>query len=619
MPIDGTPNDETLNGTSGDDIINGFDGDDTLRGNAGADALFGGNDNDSLDGGDGADTLDGGNGDDALTADEFDTLDGGAGEDIAIIDLSGLVGDVTMALDFTAGVVNTFAGATSFVNCEMLSLTTGVGDDTITYDSSAIYGDSSRTPFWHAGEGDDLVVVDWSDLRFAITGGTGSIAYGSSSISLTGVDRFHYTGGSGNDTLTGGANADVLAGSGGNDSLTGGDGADALTGGDGNDTLSAGNGADNAGKDNANGGDGDDTINAAFKDKIDGGNGRDVLNLDLSDRTEAAKLKFDPLVNNKVLGTTFKNIENLNLDTGSGDDQLTIDSNAIQLAPGSDGSWDGNLGTDTLTVNFADESLSVTVSTSSVAIADFSFGISDIEIVDITTGSGDDSVTGRDGADTISTNAGSDTVTAGAGDDIVNGGDGRDTLRGGIDNDTLNGGSDRDSLLGEDGNDTLTGGSGAGRDTLTGGIGDDLLTGGAGNDRLQGDAGRDTLDGGADADLMWYASIADSTGPLIDTVVSFDFSMDRFHFFGGVTGMDAAVTTGTLSDATFDADLTNAMTALGSRHAVLFTPDAGQYAGAVFLVVDGNGTAGFQANADYVVHLLTPVNIDQADVTDFQG
>jgi Ca2+-binding RTX toxin-like protein len=621
MPIDGTPNDETLSGTAGDDIINGFDGDDTLRGNDGADALFGGNDNDNLDGGAGADILDGGAGDDAITADASDTIDGGTGKDLATINLSSLVGNITQVFDFTAGVVNTFAGGPSFQNIELLALTTGVGDDTITYDSSAVYGASTRTSFWHAGEGNDHVIVDWSNLVFAITGSATGMSYGSTTLSFTGVDQFDFTGGSGNDSFTGGIGSDVLIGNSGNDSLTGGDGDDSLTGGDGNDTISAGNGTNNAGIDQVNGGGGDDTINAALRDKIDGGDGRDVLNLDLSDLTTNAKLNFNPLANNKVAHTNFKNIENLNLDTGSGDDQLTFDSNAIQLAPSSDGSWDAGLGTDKLTVIFADQILSVSVSASTLQIADFSFGYTGVEILDITTGAGNDTLTGGGGADTFVTNEGNDSVTAGAGNDSANGGEGRDTLRGGIDNDTLNGGNDRDQLFGDDGNDTLNGGGGAlsGRDTLTGGNGDDNLSGGSGNDRLQGDAGRDTLEGGADSDVMWYASVADSTGPLIDSVVNFDFTIDRFHFAGGVTGLDATVATGTLSDASFDTDLANAMAGLVAHHAVIFTPDAGQYAGSVFLVVDGNGTAGFQANADYVVRLLSPVNIDQADVTDFQA
>ena len=41
--------------------------------------------------------------------------------------------------------------------------------------------------------------------------------------------------------------------------------------------------------------------------------------------------------------------------------------------------------------------------------------------------------------------------------------------------------------------------------------------------------------------------------------------------------------------------------ALPLHDAVLFTPNAGGLAGHTFLIVDANGTAGYQAGADYVI------------------
>ncbi|MFC7608070.1 M10 family metallopeptidase C-terminal domain-containing protein [Teichococcus aestuarii] len=60
----------------------------------------------------------------------------------------------------------------------------------------------------------------------------------------SGVRMANFIGGSGNDTLTGTAQADILQGQGGNDTLSGGAGADTLSGGDGNDILTGGRGAD---------------------------------------------------------------------------------------------------------------------------------------------------------------------------------------------------------------------------------------------------------------------------------------------------------------------------------------------------------------------------------------
>ena len=68
------------------------------------------------------------------------------------------------------------------------------------------------------------------------------------------------------------------------------------------------------------------------------------------------------------------------------------------------------------------------------------------------------------------------------------------------------------------------------------------------------------------------------------------------------------INTGTLSTASFDADLGAAVSgALGAGKAVLFTADAGSFAGRAFLVADGNGLAGYQAGEDYVIELIDPV------------
>ncbi|MDU9002943.1 calcium-binding protein [Sedimentitalea todarodis] len=74
----------------------------------------------------------------------------------------------------------------------------------------------------------------------------------------------------------------------------------------------------------------------------------------------------------------------------------------------------------------------------------------------------------------------------------VTGGSGDDTLIGGHSDDVISGGSGTDFLSGGAGNDTLMGG--AQRDLLRGGAGDDVLQGGAGADRLFGGAGADVFE-----------------------------------------------------------------------------------------------------------------------------
>jgi len=83
------------------------------------------------------------------------------------------------------------------------------------------------------------------------------------------------SGGTGNDTLTGTANADLLAGNAGNDTLNGGAGNDRLLGGAGNDTLNGGTGNDilygGAGNDTLTGGTGADTFAWTLADRGTGG------------------------------------------------------------------------------------------------------------------------------------------------------------------------------------------------------------------------------------------------------------------------------------------------------------------------------------------------------------
>jgi hypothetical protein len=87
-----------------------------------------------------------------------------------------------------------------------------------------------------------------------------------------------------------------------------------------------------------------------------------------------------------------------------------------------------------------------------------------------------------------------------------------------------------------------------------------------------------------------------------------------------VTGIDSAITTGALTARRFDANLATAVnsTKLGAHHAVLFTPNAGTHSGDTFLIVDANGVAGYQANADLVILLgANSTNLGSLSAFDF--
>jgi hypothetical protein len=118
----------------------------------------------------------------------------------------------------------------------------------------------------------------------------------------------------------------------------------------------------------------------------------------------------------------------------------------------------------------------------------------------------------------------------------------------------------------------------------------------------------DLLTAGASLDTFGFASASASTGPAYDTIAGVNFAHDKFDVttsINGVTGINAAVTSGTLSTTSFNTDLASDLgaTKLSADHAVLFTASAGSLAGDTFLVVDLNGTAGYQANSDLVIRL----------------
>ncbi|MBX9857982.1 MAG: hypothetical protein K2Y20_00140 [Sphingomonas sp.] len=143
---------------------------------------------------------------------------------------------------------------------------------------------------------------------------------------------------------------------------------------------------------------------------------------------------------------------------------------------------------------------------------------------------------------------------------------------------------------------------------IYGGTAADTLTGGGAADWIFGGNGGDTLRGGNGADVFFYDAAVQSSSTNYDRLLDFDFANDRIQISGQVHDTYATVTSGLLSDGTFDANLATALNAqlIGGR-AVFFTPNSGTLAGQTFLVVDANGVDGYQAGADYVFQLPNAV------------
>ncbi|HEX8620966.1 MAG TPA: calcium-binding protein, partial [Allosphingosinicella sp.] len=204
-----------IRGGSGNDDFTGHDLNDLLIGNAGNDSLRGLGGDDRLEGGAGDDYLEPGRG--------RDWIDGGSGRDQAVIDLGDEMGRVIFSTNSAASAVGqTLRDGTHLRNVELVSLTTGSGDDLIRVTSgghsfTTMAGDDelrltmSSAPaayvWWNGHDGEDHLVADLSGATAAVQTFDGShynvTIGGQSVITAYAVDRFTVSGGSGNDDLVG--------------------------------------------------------------------------------------------------------------------------------------------------------------------------------------------------------------------------------------------------------------------------------------------------------------------------------------------------------------------------------------------------------------------------------
>ena len=590
----------TLIGGSGNDVLAGGNGYDDIYGGAGNDilggvydTLYGGDNRDYLYGGAGDDTLNGGAGD--------DIIDGGDGDDWGEFDYSSATADLTLGtigttrwkrdgtsadvgdsdyadyeyqrfvVDISAAGDGTDIETDYFTNIENFELIGGSGDDTL--DGGAgddkLYGGAGND-ILDGGDSYDTAVFDYSSAT--------------SDLTLDLSDTTYWKQDSVGDwTQTGATSADYqrfqldVARDGTIDetdyfknieefTLIGGSGDDILTGGDGYDTLNGG-----AGNDILNGGDG--YADAVFDYSL----ATEDLTLDLSDTTywkqdrngdwtqsgataaDYQRFQLDVDRDGTIDETDyFKNIEDIVLTAGAGDDTLTAgeSGNGLEggggddtLTGGAGDDWfDGGGGSDRFDGGAGDDwawfrYLSAT--------SDLTLDISDAtrwkQNADGTWASGagaeyDYQRFVADGETDYFKNIEDFYIFSGGGDDILTGGDGRDTLDGAAGDDILDGGAGDDNAdfdywyatadLTLDLTDTMrwkqnadgTWASGAGAEYtyqifvagdetdyfknienfgIYAGSGNDVLTGGAGYDILDGGAGNDTLNGGDDGDWLY--------------------------------------------------------------------------------------------------------------------
>jgi Ca2+-binding RTX toxin-like protein len=127
---------------------------------------------------------------------------------------------------------------------------------------------------------------------------------------------------------------------------------------------------------------------------------------------------------------------------------------------------------------------------------------------------------------------------------------------------------------------------------LDGGQGNDVLHAGAGTDTLYGDLGADTLTGGAGSDTFVYKAAAESAGGSYDIITDFDASHDEIALPFTIRAIDPTQTAASLNQLPTAFDAAH----LGAHHAALAIVGTN-----TFLVVDANGTAGYQSGADILI------------------
>ena len=293
---------------------------------------------------------------------------------------------------------------------------------------------------------------------------------------------------------------------------------------------------------------------------------------------------------------------------GTGDDRINGDDGNDLLSGGSgNDAYDGGAGTDT--VDFSGTAaVSVNLSLTAAQFTGDGFD-SFINIENVLSGDGNDSLVGNGSANVLTAGLGQDTLSGGIGNDSLYGGAGNDSLTGGTQNDRLDGGIGIDTAdytgttavsvnlsltSGQDtgtGIDTLVGienvTSGSGNDRLIGnssgntlisGLGDDTVKGGSGNDWLYGGAGNDSLVGGSGNDIFVFNSTLGANN--VDKISDFQTGFDRIHldntFFQGISN-------GNMSATSYAANLTG-LAGDGSDR-VIYETDTGR----LFFDADGTG------------------------------
>ncbi len=463
-----------------------------------------------------------------------DYLDGGLGQDSFIATDGSYVqtGDTVIGgLGSDSIIIN--GGILTFDSATHANIT---GVEWFQLNSDAAHVLTFGAGYFSAGTG-----ITNNIVKISTTATTAGITVDGSSVFNT-TECFSINGGEGSDSIISGGGADTINGGNGSDSIWGYEGADLIYGGNGADTI-----AGDEGSNTVYGDAGDDIIfiNNIGNEFIDAGSGNDVLDIDVAQ-----------LDNNDTVTGGSGNADILRVTSGtaslstavmtnlSGFEQIHLNTNAAHTITLNDSYYSSS--------GFSGHIVIVTT-TSNVGVNINGSGLTGANSINVTAGSGDDTISGGAGNDTMefaSANLDSnDTISGGSGNaDVLRISSGTLTLNTstfsnlvGVEQFQLNSnaahiitlndgyysstgfsglittvtttsttgiivnasgltGTRVINATGGDGADTIQGG--AGNDTITLGFGSDSILGGAGNDSIIGVSGNKYIDGGAGNDTI---------------------------------------------------------------------------------------------------------------------
>lgn len=390
--------------------------------------------------------------------------------------------------------------------------------------------------------GVDILTIDYNTLNRNIYTTSSGYNYTDglfNSITYYNIEKLNMTAGSGDDTFGGGSS---------NDTLSGGAGWDVITG---------------------NGG----------TDSIDGGAGTDTWKDDFSSLTSGVSISINSTTGGNTSTTislgslpspTVKNVEALNIRTGSGNDTISVGDQAynddirtgsgtdsINVGKGGSDYVEGGEGVDTGIFDWSTSIGDITVDPYWDDYSDsngYYVNFDNVDRFNLTGGKGNDHLAGGVYVDTLIGGDGRDTLEGASGSDIINGGVGVDlwkanysastgaikiTLTPTLDaNEVVSGitaasvkNIERLDFTSGSGNDVISAGSLANNDRIVTGGGNDIINVGSG--------GSDYVDGGDGIDMgifKWSTSTTDITvDPYWD-----DYSDSEGHYvnFDNVESFD---------------------------------------------------------------------------------